>query len=121
MPASENACPFSFLSLVHRTTSHGGDGESVSPVSNNSWLLREIFLLCPGTKTGDEGREDRLLGDAILDWNLLSKGRKDGVGLLRPGLGATEGRTLLVGDDMPEPCHEFSALPTCSHGGFILG
>jgi hypothetical protein len=37
------------------------------------------------------------------DWNLRSKGRKDGVGLLRPGLEAREGSTLLPGEDMPEP------------------
>lgn len=33
LPTSENADPLSFLSLVHLTTSHGGEGVSVSPVS----------------------------------------------------------------------------------------
>lgn len=38
------------------------------------------------------------------DWKRRSKGRKDGVGLLRPGRDATEGNTLLPGEDRPEPC-----------------
>ena len=46
------------------------------------------------------------LGEEMRDWNLLSKGRKDGVGLLRPGREATEGRTLLLweAEDTTEPC-----------------
>jgi hypothetical protein len=42
-------------------------------------------------------------GEYIRDWNLRSKGRKDGVGLPKPGLLASEGSTLLLGEDTPEP------------------
>ena len=37
------------------------------------------------------------------DWNRLSKGRKEGVGLSRPGLEATDGRMLLPGEERTEP------------------
>ena len=38
------------------------------------------------------------------DWKRLSNGRKEGVGLSRPGLEATEGNMLLPpGDDSTEP------------------
>jgi len=40
-PTSENACPLIFFNFVHLTTSHGGDGVSVSPESCISWLLTE--------------------------------------------------------------------------------
>jgi len=64
----------------------------------------EAFLLCPERKAGEEGRGESVLGVYIRDWNLRSKGRKDGVGLLpRPGLVAAEGMTLLLGEDMVEP------------------
>lgn len=36
------------------------------------------------------------------DWKRRSKGLKDGVGLLRPGREATEGRTLLPGEERAE-------------------
>lgn len=45
LPTSENACPLSFLNLVHLTTSHGGDGVSVSPASKMIWLVMEAFRL----------------------------------------------------------------------------
>lgn len=76
---------------------------SGSPASSRNWLLRDAFLLCPGRKAGDEGRGERVLGEYIRDWNLRSKGRKDGVGLPRPGLEAAEGMTLLLGEDIVEP------------------
>lgn len=66
-PTSEKACPFSFLSLVHRTTSHGGEGVSVSPGSKTSWLIKEACRLWLGKKAGEEGRGDRLLGVEIRD------------------------------------------------------
>lgn len=103
LPASENAWPFSFLSFVHRTTSHGGDGFSVSPWSNKNWLLNEAFRLCAERKAGDDGRGDRMLGEAIRAENLLSNGLKEGVGLFNPGREATDGRTLLLGEDTTEP------------------
>lgn len=66
-PASEKACPLSFLSFVHRTTSHGGEGVSVSPESRKIWLLRDTFLLWPVRKAGDEGRGERADGEAMRD------------------------------------------------------
>ena len=119
LPASENTCPFNFLSFVHRTTSHGGDGVSISPASSSNWLLRDALLLWPGRNAGDEGRGERVLGEYIRDWNLRSKGLKDGVGLFKPGLDATEGRTLLLGDDITEPYiySKFSIVPTYKHHG----
>lgn len=68
-PASEKACPFNFLSFVHRTTSHGGEEVSASPESEKSWLLRETFLLCPVRKAGEDGRGLRLEGEYVRDWN----------------------------------------------------
>lgn len=102
-PDSENAWPFSFLSLVHLTTSQGGDGLSVSDGSSISWLLRDTVLLCPPRNAGDDGREERRLGEDILDWNRRSNALKEGVGLLSPGREATEGSTLLLGDERTEP------------------
>lgn len=42
-------------------------------------------------------------GEEMRDWNRRSKGRNEGVGLLKPGREATEGSTLLPGEDMKEP------------------
>jgi hypothetical protein len=43
------------------------------------------------------------------DWNRRSKGRKEGVGLSRPGREASEGRILLPpGEESTEPCLKFS-------------
>jgi hypothetical protein len=55
-------------------------------------------------KAGDDGRGERY-GEDIRDWNLRSNGLKDGVGLLKPGLEANDGSTLLLGEaeDMKEP------------------
>jgi hypothetical protein len=103
LPTSENACPFSFFSLVHRTTSHGGDGVSTSPESGTIWLLIEPWREWPRRK-GDEARGIVSGELERRDWNRLSKGRKEGVGLSRPGLDATDGRTLLPpGEDRREP------------------
>lgn len=67
LPASENACPLSFFSLVQRTTSHGGDAISVSPGSRASWLVTDTVLLCPVRYAGEDGRGLRVEGDAIRD------------------------------------------------------
>lgn len=104
LPASEKACPFSFFNLVHRTTSHGGEEVSVSPASRTSWLLRDAVRLWPVRNAGDNGRGESGDGEAIRDWNRLSNGLKEGVGLLRPGREATEGRILLLGELRTEPC-----------------
>jgi hypothetical protein len=105
LPTSENACPFIFLSLVHRTTSHGGDGVSVSPESGSSWLVREGLRVFGLRKAGEEARGGVRVEDDRRDWKRLSKGRKDGVGLSRPGLEATEGSILLPpGEERKEPC-----------------
>lgn len=66
-PASEKACPFIFLSFVHRTISHGGEGVSVSPESKKSWLLTDAVLLCADRYAGDPGRGESIEGEAILD------------------------------------------------------
>lgn len=103
LPASEKTCPFSFFNFVHRTTSHGGDWDSVSPGSSSIWLLSETFRLWVGKNAGDDGLGDDRCGEAIRDWNLWSNGRKDGVGLARPVLEAWEGSKLLLGEDITEP------------------
>lgn len=55
-PASENAWPFIFFSLVHRTTSHGGEGVSVSVWSKRKLELREILRLWAERKAGEDAR-----------------------------------------------------------------
>jgi hypothetical protein len=103
-PASEKAWPFNFFSLVHRTTSHGGVGVSVSPWSKTNCELRDAVRLWPERKAGDDGLKFGMLEEEDMrDWNLRSKGRKDGVGLLKPGRGATDGRILLPGEEITEP------------------
>ena len=104
LPTSENACPFIFFNFVHCTASHGGDGVSVSPESGTLWLLiepwREWLL-----RRGDEVRG--IVSEELekRDWKRLSKGRKEGVGLSRPGLEATDGNNTLLppGEDKIEP------------------
>lgn len=103
LPASEKAWPLSFFNLVHRTTSHGGEGVSVSSRSSSP-ELREAERLWPVRKAGEEDRGLLMkLAEEIRDWNRRSKGRNDGVGLLRPGREATDGRTLLLGEEITEP------------------
>lgn len=102
-PISENACPFSFFSLVHRTTSHGGDGVSVSLESSTSWLTKDALRLWPERKAGEAGFGERLLGVEMREEKRRSKGRKEGVGLPRRGREASDGRMLLLGEDMIEP------------------
>lgn len=114
LPASEKACPFSFLSFVHRTTSHGGDGLSKSPESGAIWLLIEGCLE-EDLRNGEEarGRENAAL--EMRDWKRLSNGRKDGLGLSRPCRDAKEGSMPLPpGDDMNEP---YEALGDIRKGG----
>lgn len=105
-PSSENACPFIFLSFVHLITSHGGDGVSVSLGSSGIWLLMELclpwFLRYAGV--GEAGRGMESVELERRDWNRLSNGRKEGVGLSRPGLDAMDGNMLLPpGEDNIEP------------------
>lgn len=102
-PTSENAWPFSFFNFVHRTTSHGGEGVSVSAVSSANWLVTEPCRLWLERKAGEDGLGERLLGEAMREEKRRSKGRKEGVGLPRRGLEASEGRTLLPGDERTEP------------------
>jgi hypothetical protein len=69
---------------------------------------------------GEAGRGIERVELERRDWNLLSKGRKDGVGLSRPGRDAIDGRMLLPpGDDNTEPYNMyqhhsmgFALLPT---------
>lgn len=103
LPASEKAWPLSFFNLVHRTTSHGGDGVSVSSRSSSP-ELRDADRLWPERKAGEEDRGLFMkLAEEMRDWKRLSNGRKEGVGLLRPGREATDGSTLLLGEDITEP------------------
>ena len=44
-----------------------------------------------------------MLKDAIRDWKRRSNGRKDGVGLPKPGREANDGKTLLLGEDRCDP------------------
>lgn len=69
LPDSENTCALSFHSFVQRTTSHGGDGVSDPPGSNNSWLLSDTLRLCVDRKAGEEGRGELRYGDEMRDWN----------------------------------------------------
>lgn len=107
-PVSEKAWDVSFLSLVHRTTSQGGDEVSVSPAFEESTmkvLLSEALRLWADRKAGDDGRWESRLGEAMRDWKRRSKGRKEGVGLPRPGReGMERRRLLLLGEEMTEPC-----------------
>jgi hypothetical protein len=102
-PASEKAWPFSFLSFVHRTTSHGGEGVSISPGSSTIWLLNDSRRLAV-RNAGEAALGDSGDGDDIRDENRRSNGLNEGVGLLRPGREATEGSTLLLGEERIEPC-----------------
>lgn len=103
LPASVKACPPSFFSFVHLTTSHGGDVVSVSVWSRKKVELIEALRLWLCRKAGEAGREPMEPKDDRRDWNRRSKGRKDGVGLLRPGREAAVRKTLLLGDDTTEP------------------
>jgi hypothetical protein len=99
LPASEKACPLSLFSLVHRTTSHGGVCDSTSAWSSWKLELRDACRLWEERNAGDAERGLCMLGEEMRDWKRRSKGRNEGVGLLRPGREATEGRTLLPGED----------------------
>lgn len=102
LPASENVWLLSFFNLVHRTTSHGGE-VSVSAWSRRKLEATETLRLWLCRKAGDDGLGLPGPDEDMRDWNRRSKGRKDGVGLLRPGREAMEGSTLLPGEDMNEP------------------
>lgn len=76
---------------------------SVSPESGTIWLLieacREETL-----RKGEEARGREYVALERRDWKRLSNGRKEGVGLSRPGLDATDGNILLPPrEDMREP------------------
>ncbi len=78
---------------------------SVSPESGSSWLVREGLRVWGLRKAGEEAWGGVKLYEERRDWNRLSKGRKEGVGLSRPGLEATEGSILLPpGEERAEPC-----------------
>jgi hypothetical protein len=78
---------------------------SVSPESGSSWLLREALRVWGLRKAGEEARGGVSVEDERRDWKRLSKGRKEGVGLSRPGRDATEGSMLLPpGEERTDPC-----------------
>jgi hypothetical protein len=101
-PTSENACPVTFRSFVHRTTSHGAEEGSGSGAPWNPILAKDDCRECELRKAGDTVR-GLLRGEAERrDWNLRSNGRCRPVGLARePGL-RKEGASLL-GEDRAEP------------------
>jgi hypothetical protein len=112
LPTSEKACPFSFLSFVHLTTSQGGEGVSVSPVSLRNWLFIDNWRECGLKELGDDARGTLREEIERRVENRLSNGRNDGVGLSRPGLEATDGRILLpAGEDSMEPCQSLVTCP----------
>lgn len=65
----------------------------------------EALRECEPRNAGEEGRGESVPGEPveIRDLKRRSKGRNEGVGLWRPGREATDGRTLLPGEDMKEP------------------
>ncbi len=77
----------------------------MSPESGSSVLARETLRVWLLRKAGEEALGGVRVDDERRDWKRLSKGRKEGVGLSRPGLEATEGRILLPpGEESTEPC-----------------
>lgn len=64
---------------------------------------RETFRLWVLRKAGDDARGVVDEDEDMRDWNRRSNGLNDGDGLLKPARDATEGKTLLPGDDMYEP------------------
>ena len=115
LPTSENACPLSFFNFVHRTTSQGGDGVSVSPASCSIWLLIETCRECGLMKPGELERGTFKDDMERREENRRSNGRNDGVGLSRPGLDATDGNIPLpAGEDKIEP-YQILAIFCCVH------
>jgi len=78
----------------------------VSPESGTIWLLIEACREWPWRNAGEEDRDGLREELESRDWKRLSNGRKEGVGLSRPGLEAREGNILLPpGEDTREPCN----------------
>lgn len=116
---SEKDWPDSFVSFVQRTTSHGGEDDSVLPPITDEaldwswyWLVSELLRLCVRLKLrspGEDGRpvgESRPLlllplGEAMRDWKRWSKGRNDGLEPRNPKRDRLpdEGNTLLPPKD----------------------
>lgn len=65
--------------------------------------MSESCRLWRERNAGEEGLGERLLGEAMREEKRRSKGRKEGVGLPNPGLEASDGRTLLPGEEIPDP------------------
>lgn len=77
---------------------------SVSPESGSNVLVREALRVWLLRKAGEEARGGVKVEEERRDWKRLSKGRKEGAGLSRPGLEATDGRILLPpGEESAEP------------------
>lgn len=111
LPASENAWPFIFCSFVHLTTSHGGEGVSVSPTSRARLLVTETLRLWAARNAGDDGRGEPIPGEDSREENLRSKGLKEGVGLPKPGRDPREGSMLLLlGNEANEPWKKVSQI-----------
>lgn len=63
----------------------------------------ESFRPWRARNAGEDGRGERLLGEAMREEKRRSKGRKEGVGLPRRGLEANDGRRLLPGEERTDP------------------
>lgn len=101
-PISEKAWPLSFLSFVHRITSHGAETGSASDKPWKPTLAKEDCLECAFRKAGELARGD-LRGDGDRrDWKRRSNG---GRGVAEPvrDLGKSSDRTSLWGEDRTEP------------------
>lgn len=83
LAVSANAWPLSFFSFVHRTTSHGGEVDSLSLGSSWKLEVNEILRPWPCENAGEPGREPWMLPEDMREEKRRSKGRNDGAGPLR--------------------------------------
>jgi hypothetical protein len=101
LPISEKACPVILRSLVHRTTSHGLGGTSLSDSGvGETWLVIDDCRECRCARNGEPDR-GALSGDEDnRDWKRRSKGRWAGLGLFRGEL--RKANALLLWEDSIE-------------------
>ena len=83
-PISEKAWPVIFRNFVHRTTSHGLGGTSLSGSGvGETWLVIDDCRECSCARNGEPDL-DALSGDEDnRDWKRRSNGRWAGLGLTR--------------------------------------
>jgi hypothetical protein len=108
LPVSEKTWPVIFLSLVHRTTSHGGCG-----VSDPSWLGTSVLAMLACLECGVRKAGEMPLGVPKGEGgnraeNLRSKGWR-APGRCDRGTDTWECALLLGGEDRIEPCKAMSS------------